>query len=53
MEYQKTLNLENENITSTNEQIWKSIYEIIHDYYFKVVKLFPRELLNQCRNNSS
>ena len=43
------MNLGIENIASTNQQIWRSIYEVIHDDYFKVVKLFPRELLDQCK----
>ena len=51
MEYQETMNLDIENIAITNQQIWKSIYEVIHDDYFKVVKLFPSEFLNQCKNN--
>ena len=34
-----------------NKQIWRSIYEVIHDYYFKVVKLLPSGFLNQCKNN--
>ena len=37
-------------IASTNQQIWRSIYEVIYDSYFKVVKLFPREFLDQCKN---
>ena len=43
LEYQDTMNLDIENISSTNQQIWGSIYEVIHDDYFKVVKLFPRK----------
>ena len=35
------MNLDIENIASTNQQIWRSIYEVIHDDDFKVVKLFP------------
>ena len=45
------MNLDIENIASKNHKIWRSIYEVIHDDYFKVVKLFPREFLNQCKNN--
>ena len=48
--YQETMNLDIENIASTNQQIWRSTYEVIHDDYFKVVKLFPREVLDQCKN---
>ena len=45
------MNVDIENIASTNQQIWRSIYEVIHDYYFKVVKLFPSKFLNQCKND--
>ena len=29
----------------------RSIYEVIDDSYFGVVKLFPKISLNQCKNN--
>ena len=45
------MNVDIENIASTNRKFWRSIYEVIDDYYFKVVKLFPTIFLNQCRNN--
>ena len=32
---------------------WISIYEVIHDDYVKVVKLFPIKSVNQCKNNSN
>ena len=48
LEYQKTMNLYIENISSTSQQIWRSIYEIIHDDYFKAVKLFPTKCLSHC-----
>ena len=35
------MNLDIENIASTSHQIWISIYEVIHDDYFKAVKFFP------------
>ena len=43
LEYQETMNLDIENIASTSQQIWRSIYEVIHDYYFKAVKFFATE----------
>ena len=43
------MNLYIENIASTSQQIWISIYEVIHDDYFKVVKLFPTAFLDQCK----
>ena len=43
LEYQETMNLDTEKITSTSQQIWRSIYEVIHDDYFKAVKLFPTQ----------
>ena len=46
LEYQETMNLDIENIDSTNQQIWRSIYEVIHDDYFKAVKLFPTQFLD-------
>ena len=42
LEHQERMNLYIENIASTNQQIWISIYEFIHDHYFKVVILFTR-----------
>ena len=49
MEYQETMNLDIDNISSTNQQIWIPIYEVIHDGYFKVVKLFPKEFWGQLK----
>ena len=45
------MNLGIEKIASKNQKNWRSIYEVIHDDYFKVVKLFPSKFLNQCKNN--
>ena len=45
MEYQEILNLDIQNIAITNQQIWRSIYEVIHDDYFKLVKLFPGKII--------
>ena len=42
--YKETTNLDIENISSTSQQIWKSIYGVIHDYYFKSVKFFPTKV---------
>ena len=47
------MNLEIENIDSTNENIWRLIYEVIHGDYFKAVKFFPSEFLNQCKYNQN
>ena len=49
LEYQETMNLYIENISSTSQQIWRSIYEVIHDDYFNAVKLFPTQLLDHCK----
>ena len=46
LEYQETMNLDIENIGSTSQKIWRSIYEVIHDDYFKGVKFFPAQLLD-------
>ena len=43
LEYQETMNLYIENIASSSQQIWKLIYEVIDDSYFKAVKLFPTQ----------
>ena len=43
LEYQETMDLDIGKIASTNQQIWRSIYEVTHGDYFKVVNLFPRE----------
>ena len=45
------MNLYIENIASTNQSFWISIYEVIDDWYFEVVKPFPIIFLNQCINN--
>ena len=47
------MNLDIENIASTDQNIWRSIYEVIHDYYFKAVKFFPTEFLKQFKNNTN
>ena len=44
------MNLDIDNIASTNQHIWRSIYELIHNSYFKIVNLFPKISLNQCKN---
>ena len=43
------MSLDFENISSTDQTIWRSIYEVIDDDYFKVVKYFPRESLDHCK----
>ena len=43
LEYQETMNLNIGNIASTNQQILRSIYEVIHDDYLKAVKFFPTQ----------
>ena len=53
MEYHKTMNLEIENIANTSQQFLKSIYEVIHDYYFKLVQLFPTEFFDHCKNKQN
>ena len=47
------MNLDIENIASTNQQFWRSRYEAIDDSYFGVVKLSPKIFLNQCKKNPS
>ena len=37
LEYQEKMNLDIENIAITSQQIWRSVYEVIHDYSFKAV----------------
>ena len=48
MEYFETMNLDIENISITSQQIWRSINEVIHDDYFKAVKLFLTQFLDHC-----
>ena len=43
------MNLDIENIASKSQQILISIYEVIHDDYFKAVKLFPTQFLDKCK----
>ena len=40
LEYQETMNLDIEKVASASQQIWRSIFEVIHDDYFKAVKFF-------------
>ena len=47
LEYQEIFHFDIEEITNIYQQVWILIYEVIHDDYFKVVKLFPREFLDQ------
>ena len=49
LEYQETINLEIENIASTSQQVWRSIYEVTDDSYFKAVKLFPTQFLEYAK----
>ena len=49
--YQETINLEIENVASTNQQIWRSIYKVIDYSYFKAVELFPTQFLHHCEKN--
>ena len=49
LEYQETMNVYLENISSTSQQIWISIYEVIHDSYFKAVRLLPTKVLDHCK----
>ena len=51
LEYQEKTNLDIENIASTSQNIWRSIYEVLHDDFFSVLKFFPTEFLNQCKKN--
>ena len=51
LEYQEKMNVDIENIASIKQPFWRSIYEVIDDSYFEVVKLFPTTFLNQCKNN--
>ena len=49
LEYQETMNLDIENIASTSQNNWRSIYEVIHDDYFKAVKIFPTQFIEYCK----
>ena len=51
MKYQETINVEIENIASTKQLFWRSIYEVIDDSYFDIVKIFSTTFLNQCKCN--
>ena len=41
------MNVDIENIASKKQPFWRSIYEVIDESYFRVVKLFPTKVLNQ------
>ena len=49
MEYQEKINLDIENIANTSRKCWRSIYEVIHDDYFKAVRLSPTQFLEHCK----
>ena len=53
LKYQETMNLEIENIAITNKQVWRSVYDEIHDEYFKAVKLFPAQCSDHCKKRTS
>ena len=42
LEYQEAMNVDIENIASTKQPFWISIYEVIDYLYFEVVKHFPK-----------
>ena len=43
IEEEEKMNLDIENIASTSQQIWRLIYEFIHDDHSKEVKFFPED----------
>ena len=43
LEYQETMNFDIENISSSCQQIWITIYEVIQGDYFKAEKCFTTE----------
>ena len=45
------MNLDIKNIASTSKKNWKSIYEVIHDDYFKAVTFISTEFLKQCKKS--
>ena len=51
LEYQETMKLDIENISSKKQSFWRPIYEVIENSYFEETKLFPTKIFNQCRNN--
>ena len=46
------MNLHIENIASTSQQIWRSIYEVMHDDYFKAVYSFQRNFQTNVKNQN-
>ena len=46
------MNLAIENISSTSQQLQRSLYEVIHDDYFKSVRLFPTEFKTNVKNQN-
>ena len=45
------MNADVENIASKKQQFWRPIYEVVDNSYFEATKLFPTNVLDQCRNN--
>ena len=51
MEYQETMNVYIENISSKKQPFWGQIYEVIENSYFEETDFFPKTYLNQRINN--
>ena len=49
LKYQKTMNVDVENIASKKQLFWRPIYEVIGNSYFEATKLFLTIILDQCR----
>ena len=52
MKYQEIMNLDIENIASTSQNNWRSIYEFIHDDDFKSVKLLSSKFLRHSKRKN-
>ena len=51
LEYQETMNVYIEIISSKKQPFWRPIYEVIEYSYFEETRLFSKIVLNLCRNN--
>ena len=43
LEYKEIINVDIENIATKKQPFWRSIYEVIDDSYFEVVKQFQNK----------
>ena len=57
--YKTTIDIDIKNVNTFDERKnttktqWKAIYEVIEEYYFIKSNIFPKEILNKCKDNAN